>query len=200
VTFPPPDTVTVIQASYDAAADKLVVKAISDALPAGSQKLTLAVQSGGATVKTVAMGYKAAQGYYQKVLFGLTATPPDAVTVTSSGGGSDSVTLPFPPPDTVAVTLASYDGATDKLVVQATSDALPAGSETLTLAVQSGGVTVKTVAMSYKAASGYYQKVLFGLAATPPDAVTVTSSGGGGGQRDPAESLTSENRGKEADR
>jgi hypothetical protein len=177
--FPPPDTAAVTLATYDAAADKLVVRATTDALPAGSQTLTLAVQSGGATVKTVAMSYKAASGYYQKVLFGLAATLPDAVTVTSSGGGADSVTVPFPAPDTVAVTLASYDAAADKLVVRATTDALPAGSQTLTLAVQSGGATVKAVAMSYKAASGYYQKVLFGLAATPPDAVTVTSGGGG---------------------
>jgi hydrogenase small subunit len=86
--------VSIYSATYDAAADKLVVRATTDALPAGSQKLTLEVQSSGATVKTVAMSYKAAQGCYQKVLFGLAATLPDAVTVTSSDGGSDSATLP----------------------------------------------------------------------------------------------------------
>jgi hypothetical protein len=54
------------------------------------------VQSRGADDSSVYIILLDGSGYYQNVLFGLGATPPDAVTVTSGGGGSDSATLPYP--------------------------------------------------------------------------------------------------------
>ena len=179
IAFVNTDTVTITQANYNAATGVVGIRATSTA-SLGSVTLQAAVTAGGATVKTGNMTYNAAGGYYLARFFNIPASPvPDSVTVTSSGGGMNNATIPYPPADTVNVTQAIYDANSGVLGIRATSDAA-AGSVSLRAVVRAAGVDIKAGNMTYNAAGGYYLIRFFNVPATPaPDSVMITSSGGG---------------------
>jgi bacillopeptidase F len=87
------DSVTITQLNYKDAGNKLVVTATSSAQPGVT--LTAEVIAGGSVIKAGRMKWKRARGYYMKK-FKKVLTQPESVTVTSSGGGSENVSIPYP--------------------------------------------------------------------------------------------------------
>jgi hypothetical protein len=84
------DTVTILKAEYNAAKQNLIVTAVSSA-SVGTVTLQASYDGGATRLMT----YLDSKGFYRKIFKGVPPTPA-SVTVTSSGGGSDTESIPFP--------------------------------------------------------------------------------------------------------
>ncbi|RJR42040.1 MAG: hypothetical protein C4576_16885 [Desulfobacteraceae bacterium] len=157
-TLPVTETVTITSVIYNAAADTLEVVATSSEQP--NVQLT-AVGYG-------ALGWKSWLNLYRTTFTGVT-TQPASVTVTSSGGGSETFILPPPVTDTVNIQSLTYSAASGgTLTVVATSSDQP----TVSLTAQGYG------ALGWKSWLNFYRTTFTGIGPKPAN-VTVNSSGGG---------------------
>jgi len=151
------DTVTIAQLTYDGGAQTLLVIATSS-LQAG---VTMTAQGFGN------LNWNATRLRYQRTFYNVVAQPA-SVTVTSSGGGLSTQSVPYPPSDTVTIVRLTYDAGAQTLLVIANSTAEP-------------GVTMRAAGfgnLNWNATRLRYQRTFYNVVAQPAS-VTVTSSGGG---------------------
>ena len=134
------DKVTITSAVYHADTNTFKLKAATDRA-GGTEILTASLISGGTTIRTKPMKYKAEGDFYKK-LFSYIGSQPDSVVVTSSGGGSSIFHL-----DKVTITQAFYQADPNTLKLTATTDRA-GGTEILTASVISGGTAMRTKAMT----------------------------------------------------
>ena len=156
--LPVTETVTITSVTYNPVADTLEVVATSSEQP--NVQLT-AVGYG-------TLGWKSWLNLYRTTFTGVT-TQPASVTVTSSGGGSETFVLPPPVTDTVTIRSITYSTASGgTLTVVATSSDQP----TVSLTAAGYG------ALGWKSWLNFYRTTFTGIGAKPAN-VTVNSSGGG---------------------
>ena len=149
------DVVRIDGVFYDNAAQTLTIAAASTDQP----NVTLKAEGFGS------LDWISWKNCYSKTFSGVTS-PPDALTVISSGGGSDA--WPDPATDTVTVKHAIYDDVARTLTVVASSSLQP----DVTLDAAGYG------RLYWREASSQYKRTFAGVA-SPPSSVTVQSSGGG---------------------
>jgi hypothetical protein len=154
VTLPGMDTVSLTGLTYDPQARALTVIATSSDQP----NVTLTAEGLGT------LEWKSWKEFYRNTFYGI-ADPPVEVTVSSSGGGSDTAAVPR---DTVSITGLSYDAEARTLMVIATSTDQP----DVTLSAEGFG------ALEWKSWLNLYRKTFAGVD-TLPGSVRVVSSGGG---------------------
>lgn len=147
------DAVTITATTYDAGAGTLTVVAVSTAQP----DVILTAEGYGA------LTWKSWKNFYRQTFTGV-AVKPDSITVSSSGGGSDTKQLN----DTVSITSLAYNAEAGALTVVAVSSAQPG----VTLTAEGYG------ALAWKSWKNFYRNTFYGVTA-PPAGVTVRSSGGG---------------------
>jgi len=149
------DQVTISNATFDPATETLMIMATSSAQP----DVNLTAEGFGE------LEWKSWNNFYRNT-FGGVAVPPNSVTVSSSGGGSATLTMSGL--DTVSITGLTYDRNASSLTVIATSSDQPY------VALTADGLGP----LEWKSWKNFYRNTFFGIT-DPPAAVNVTSSGGG---------------------
>jgi len=90
--FPVPDNISITEAKYLESKNRIIIKALSDIVPAGSAELKVKVDFADGSSRTKVMAYFGKGDFYRKIFFNIPPTPqPLSVTVTSSAGGSEIV-------------------------------------------------------------------------------------------------------------
>lgn len=147
------DTVTITSVIHDPGADRLTVVATSTAQP----DVVLTAEGLGP------LAWKSWKNSYRNTFFGI-ADPPASVTVSSTGGGSDTLAAA----DIVTIASVMYDAGAGTLTVVATSTDQP------DVALTAEGLGP----LAWKNWKNFYRSTFSGIA-DPPAMLTVSSSGGG---------------------
>ncbi|MGC1508459.1 CRTAC1 family protein, partial [Ketobacter sp.] len=181
------DSVDLLRAIYLPDEQALWVRATSDLHPVSSAILTVTATTAGSDRELGTLNWNSDHSAYQNKFIDV-LNPPDCVTVSSSGHGSDYLPVegtygcaeydpPPTPPETLTVEKAYYFQNDERVWIRADSDAVAEGAAIIEATLVYGSTEVPLGQIGWKPLLGYYQQQ-FGGISPAPDSVLVTSASG----------------------
>lgn len=184
-TGPPvDDVVNILRAKYFASNNRIWIQATSDLEPLSSAILTATTTLNDVEVELGKLNWNSNNQAYQKTFSNLAAVP-ECITVTSSGGGSNSMAVEgtgfcdgdVVEMDNLTIEKAIYFTSQQKLWIRTSSTIEPQGSDTISATYELNQVTTDLGQITWKSGIGYYQQAFFGINSAP-DSITITNPDG----------------------